>query len=75
LLKLLPNPSAESIPVLLHGFTLCLSKYRIPGSLPLALTLVTQASHKDDRDAGLQTLIDDALPKKAGATNKDDLKT
>lgn len=75
LLKFLSTPSAESVPVLLHDFTLCLSKSRLPCSLPIALPLLTQASHKDDRDMGSQTLIDDALPRKAEASNKDDLKT
>lgn len=75
LLKFLSTPSAESVPVLLHDFTLCLSKSRLPCSLSIALPLLTQASHKDDRDTGSQTLIDDALPKKAEASNKDDLKT
>lgn len=70
LLKFLSTPSAESVPVLLPGFTLCLSKGRPPD-----LCLQHQQQSRGWQDTGSQTLIDDTLPKEAGASNKDRLKT
>lgn len=50
-------------------------RIQAPLFLSIALKPVRHACHRDDRDAGSQTLIDDALPKEAEASNKDDLKT